>query len=186
MLANWGGSNPVGELTVYQWIGGKNPLALLADNLVADCAKADATDNFCAVVNRETVDPAWDFLDKGGSTSIRPLELLEGGIDVFNLTGENTCFTSFLGSTRSSHSTTAQLKDFVLGPFEECGASISTNANDADKRSRSASRSLIGNGPCDRLRNPTRPDRRVTFTISLDGGVARPSRSRPHRRGAGR
>ena len=32
VLANWGGSNPVGEITVYQWVGGKNPLALIFDS----------------------------------------------------------------------------------------------------------------------------------------------------------
>ena len=173
VLANWGGSNPVGELTVYDWVGGRNPLRLLADNLVADCAVAEDNDNYCAVVNRESVTPAWDFEDKAGSTSIRPLELLEGGIDVFDLTGANTCFTSFLGATRSSHSTTAQLKDFVIGPFEECGASLTTNANDADKTitlgqsiTDTATIHVTGSG------TPPAPTGDVTFTISFEGGAA--------------
>jgi hypothetical protein len=130
VLINWGGSNPVGEMTVYQWVGGKNPLALVADNLTADCATAGTDDNFCGVANRDVVDPPWDFLDKGGSTDIRPLELLEAGLDINALFGEDICFSSFLASTRSSHSTTAQLKDFALGGFEQCGAELATQVSD--------------------------------------------------------
>jgi hypothetical protein len=125
VLANWGGSNPVGEITVYQWVGGKNPLALVADNLAADCATVGGNDDVCAVVNRQVVDPPWAFTDKSGSQNIRPLELLEAGINLTQLFGGDICFGSFLASTRSSHSPTAQLKDFALGPFEQCGAAIS-------------------------------------------------------------
>ena len=139
VLADWGGSNPVGALTVYSWVGGKNPLQLVSDSVAggADCAKVALTDNVCAVVNRQLQDglsgrPAtqpWPFLDKNGSTVIRPLELFEAGLDVTALFGADRCFASFLASTRSSHSTTAQLKDFALGGFEQCGASITISPN---------------------------------------------------------
>jgi hypothetical protein len=125
VLADWGGSNPVGAMTVYEWIGGKNPLRLVSDvQTGADCAKVTTTDNFCAVVNRQNVTQPWTFADKSGSTIIRPLELFEAGINVSKIFGEDRCFSSFLASTRSSHSTTAQLKDFAIGGFEQCGASI--------------------------------------------------------------
>jgi hypothetical protein len=130
VLANWGGSNPVGQLTVYQWVGGKNPLALVADNIAADCATAAAGDNACAVVNRQNDDPPWAFSDKSGSADIRPLELFEAGLDINDLFGSERCFASFLASTRSSHSVTAQLKDFTLDTFEQCGASIATQVSD--------------------------------------------------------
>jgi hypothetical protein len=129
VLADWGGSNPVGDITVYQWIGGKNPLLLVADNASGDCALAGASSNFCAVVNRTNDTPPWPFLDKGASTSIRPLELFEAGIDLNAVFGADRCFSTFLGATRSSHSTTAQLKDFALGNFEKCGASIATQVS---------------------------------------------------------
>ncbi len=112
VLANWGGSNPVGEVTVYTWVGGKNPLALVFDSLEADCAVAGTNDNVCAVVNRANDNPPWPFIDKAGSQDIRPLELFEAGIDLTALFGEDICFASFMAATRSSHSTTAQLKDF--------------------------------------------------------------------------
>lgn len=125
VLADWGGSNPVGQITVYDWVGGKNPLRLIADNAGADCSNVLGGDNICAVVNRQTVSQPWPFVDKAGSTTIRPLELFEAGINVTQLFGEDRCFSSFLANTRSSHSTTAQLKDFALGSFEQCGAAIS-------------------------------------------------------------
>lgn len=126
VLANWGGSNPVGEITVYHWVGGKNPLVLDFDSLAADCATADTNDNICATVNRENDDPEWPFLDKSGSTVIRPLELFEAGIDLNAVLGQESCFSTFLASTRSSHSTTAQLKDFALGSFEQCTPTLTT------------------------------------------------------------
>jgi hypothetical protein len=129
VLADWGGSNPVGDITVYQWIGGKNPLIQVADNTAGDCALSGASLNFCAVVNRTADTPQWPFLDKGGSAAIRPLELFEAGIDLNAVFGADRCFASFLGATRSSHSTTAQLKDFALGNFEQCGASLSTQVS---------------------------------------------------------
>ena len=129
VLADWGGSNPVGAITVYSWVGGKNPLLLVANNNEGDCATAGAAANFCAVVNRTADSPPWPFLDKSASTSIRPLELFEAGLDLNALFGSDRCFASFLGATRSSHSTTAQLKDFALGNFEQCGASIATHVS---------------------------------------------------------
>jgi len=129
VLADWGGSNPVGDITVYQWIGGKNPLVQVADNATGDCALAGASSNFCAVVNRTADTPQWPFLDKGGSAVIRPLELFEAGIDLNAVFGSDRCFATFLGATRSSHSTTAQLKDFALGSFEQCGASLTTQVS---------------------------------------------------------
>ena len=38
VLVNWGGGDRIGDMEIYQWVGGKNPLALLADNLAADCS----------------------------------------------------------------------------------------------------------------------------------------------------
>jgi hypothetical protein len=156
VLADWGGSNPVGDITVYSWVGGKNPLQLEADNAAADCAKVGATDNFCAVVNRVADTPPWPFSDKNGSTSIRPLELFEAGLDLNDVLGEEQCFASFLASTRSSHSTTAQLKDFALGTFENCSPTLTTT-------------------PSATVANPVTPGTSVTDTLVVQGaGVTNP------------
>lgn len=165
VLANWGGSNPVGEITVYEWVGGKNPLSLVFDNTAADCATADTNDNVCAVVNRQNVDPPWDFIDKGSSSVIRPLELFEAGINLEGLFGEERCFASFLASTRSSHSTTAQLKDFALDTFEQCGAELRTEVSDDEL--------ILGESVTDDAiitvsgtSTPPAPEGIVTFTVN--------------------
>jgi hypothetical protein len=167
VLANWGGSNPVGEITVYSWVGGQNPLQLEFDSLTAECSVAGANDNVCAVVNRTTDNPPWPFLDKGGSQDIRPLELFEAGIDLNALFGEDICFASFLASTRSSHSTTAQLKDFSLGTFEQCGAELRTQVSDTEL--------ILGESVTDDAiitvsgtASPPAPTGEVTFTVNGD------------------
>jgi len=170
VLANWGGSNPVGEMTIYEWVGGKNPLRLVSDIGGADCATAGAGDNACAVVNRTTDDPPWPFLDKAGSPDIRPLELFEAGIDLNQLLGEDRCFSTVLGATRSSHSTTAQLKDFAIDTFEQCGASIATQVSDTslaigDSVSDDATVTVSGGA------TPPAPTGDVAFSVSYEGGA---------------
>jgi hypothetical protein len=170
VLADWGGSSPVGDITVYQWVGGKNPLTQLADNANGDCALAGASQNFCAVVNRTTETPtqAWPFLDKSASTAIRPLELFEAGIDLNAVLGSDQCFSTFLGATRSSHSTTAQLKDFALGNFEKCGASLTTQVSATNifvGQTVTDSATVHANGGT----NPPAPTGIVTF--KLDGAA---------------
>ena len=166
VLADWGGSNPVGAITVYHWVGGKNPLVLDFDSTSGDCATAGVNDNVCAVVNRQIDAQPWPFLDKSGSTSIRPLELFEAGLDVNALFGEERCFASFLAATRSSHSTTAQLKDFTLDTFEQCGASIATQVSDDSIEpggSVTDDATVTVNGPA--------PTGTVQFSSNFNGGA---------------
>ncbi len=121
---------------VYAWdssclSGVKNPtpgecadtnLKLLADPTSGICAQNAP---YCAVTNSITVDPTW----------IGPLQsplFFEGGIDVTKAlaaVGITTlpCFSSFLEETRSSQSTSAVLKAFLLGPFHLCGMSLTKN-----------------------------------------------------------
>jgi Domain of unknown function DUF11 len=136
VLANWGGSNKVGDITVYEWIGGNKPLQLLKDTTQADCSVAPANDPVCAVVNNvggET--PPWSYTNKDGQHSYQSSALFEGGIDVNELLGVQDigCFSSFLASTRSSHSTDAQLKDFALGAFPVCGIEVTKTGGELSK-----------------------------------------------------
>src|SRR5262249_6430879 len=63
--------------------------------------------------------------------------LFMGGVDLTYLIQTFTtlqtvpCITSFLEETRSSQSTTAQLKDFIGGAFPLCGLAISKGCQDA-------------------------------------------------------
>jgi uncharacterized repeat protein (TIGR01451 family) len=136
VLANWGGSNKVGDIAVYEWVGGSNPLNLLLDTAQADCSSAPANDPVCAVVNNTAGEtPPWPYTNKDSESAYRATALFEGGIDV-NALLEVTdigCFSSFLAATRSSHSTTAQLKDFALGAFPVCGIEVQKTGDTLSK-----------------------------------------------------
>ena len=53
-------------------------------------------------------------------------EFFEAGIDLSYLGLGDRCYSSVMSETRSSTSTTATLKDFVLGNFENCSATAVT------------------------------------------------------------
>ena len=136
VLANWGGSNKVGDIAVYRWVGGNNPLQLVLDTAEADCSVAPANDPVCAVVNNIAgEDPPWAYTNKDGDSEYQSSALFEGGIDVNALLGVQDigCFSSFLAATRSSHSTTAQLKDFALGAFPVCGIDVDKTGDTLSK-----------------------------------------------------
>lgn len=141
-----GGSASV--INVFVWTGNAaNPLQLKASASVGNngqpnggfysgglfCANPAAGNTSplaCAQANSSAVPvPAsWTpFLFKGvGATDMFPTgTFFEGGIDINQILGEGNlpCFSSFLVMTRTSASTTAQLKDFALGDFTLCGMS---------------------------------------------------------------
>jgi hypothetical protein len=68
-----------------------------------------------------------DYTDKSGNHTYLNGEFYEAGINLsaFNLGGE--CFSSMAAESRSSTSTTATLKDFVLGNFAQCKPSLATS-----------------------------------------------------------
>ncbi len=121
----------IGAANVYEWVGGKNPLSLVESPSSADCSVASTPDNFCAVINNipgET--PPWSYEDKSGNNSYLTGELFEGGVDVTHILGGTVgCFSTFLAETRSSASTTAQLKDYALGSFNTCTVSMATTSS---------------------------------------------------------
>ncbi len=107
---------------------GDTNLQLLATSANAKCAAAlPGTDAFCGIVNPTdgTVAP-WSFTDKSGFHTYLNGEFYEGGINLSTLGLGNECFSSVLSETRASTSTTATLKDFVLGQFAVCSATLTT------------------------------------------------------------
>jgi len=113
-------------INVYKWNSGN--LQFLVGGDAQKCGGA-ADDAFCGIVNPAdgTVAP-WTFLDKAGNSTFANGEFFEAGINLsdpsINLADE--CFSSFVAETRSSTSTTATLKDFVLGQFATCSGSMTT------------------------------------------------------------
>jgi hypothetical protein len=124
-----GGTQPTIRIFEYVGSGGSDgSLNLLGGNTtnVRDCGVVP-TDDFCAAVNNKDGAAApWLYKNKSGQTTFGHGEFYEGGLNLNTLGLQNDCFSSFLSETRSSQSVTATLKDFVLGGFQQCGASMAT------------------------------------------------------------
>ncbi len=134
LVSAFTGGGGISTITVYEWDsaclkGVKSPGA-------GDCADANlrllgSNDTFAITNSSPISDEGWSYLAKfGGGTSTMPVgAFFEGGADLTTLfaasgAGAVPCFSSFLLETRSSQSTTAVLKDFVLGSFPECHISL--------------------------------------------------------------
>jgi hypothetical protein len=132
IISAFTGGGGTSTITAYTWdstcaSGVKNPtvnqcadthLRLLA-NPTSVCTSTSAE---CAITNGATTASTWS----GNLAS--PL-FFEGGIDItqaFAGIGQAVpCFSSFLEETRSSQSTSAVLKDFLLGGFPVCSMTTS-------------------------------------------------------------
>lgn len=118
-------------------------LSLVTSSNGADCVNGVDTHgnpvpavvgDVCATVNtKNNVPSPWPFTEKSSDGSYVTANqfgngtFFEGGLDLTNLGFGDTCFSSFLGETRSSQSTTATLSDIVSGTFKRCSASITTS-----------------------------------------------------------
>src|SRR5439155_7392102 len=135
-----GGS--VSTITVYTWDSsclaagkpsycGDTNLHLQETSDAANCVTAGPDDAFCGLVNPVNgVVAPWSYTDKSGNSTYIQAEFLEAGINLSLLPNiANECFASFLAETRSSQSTTATLKDFVLGNFGNCVATMTTQVS---------------------------------------------------------
>ena len=104
----------------------KNPTAGQCSDtnlrVLASPAAVCGTSIYCAATNSVTTNTTWEGPLAGQL-------FFEGGINLsaaLRAVGVNQlpCFSAFLEETRSSQSTTAVLKDFILGGFPVCGLSI--------------------------------------------------------------
>jgi hypothetical protein len=110
---------------------GDTNLRTLATSTAAGCASAAPHDAFCGIVNSGTITMPWSFTDKSGTPNNGALngEFYEGGVNLSLLGLADRCFAAVASETRSSTSTTATLKDFVLGSFGSCGSTTRTTAS---------------------------------------------------------
>jgi len=136
----------ISTITVYLWdstctAAGKPDAGCADANLrqlqtssAANCATSSPIAAFCGIVN--PVDGAtapWPFTDKTGHSAYQQGEFYEGGINLSLFPGlAQECFASTLAESRSSASTSAVLKSFVLGNFGSCSSSIVTTAKDGN------------------------------------------------------
>jgi hypothetical protein len=129
IISEFSNGGTTSTITVYKWAGNDatGSLQLLGGGDDKSCGLV-SNDPYCGIVNTAT-DPTlapWVFTDKAGSNDFRQGELYEAGIDLGELELGGSCFSTFVAETRSSTSTTATLKDFVLGGFEQCGSTLVT------------------------------------------------------------
>ena len=137
VISDFSNGGTTSTISVYSWdpsckkaggsCGDAN-LRTLATSTNANCASATAGDSFCGIVNPGTITMPWSFTDKSGTPNNQALngEFYEGGVNLTKLGLADRCFASVASETRSSTSTTATLKDFVLGGFGRCGSSVNT------------------------------------------------------------
>jgi hypothetical protein len=106
-------------------------LRTLASSDSANCNTVGSNDAFCGIVNTTAVSTPWstDYTDKSGNNSYLAGEFYEAGVNLSLLGLANECFSSVVSETRSSTSTTATLKDFVLGSFAVCVPGLTTLAS---------------------------------------------------------
>jgi hypothetical protein len=137
IISDFSNGGTVSTITVYSWdptckktggTCGDANLRTLASSTNANCATAGANDAFCGLVNANTITMPWSFTDKSGTPNNGALngEFYEGGVNLTRLGLADRCFASVASETRSSTSTTATLKDFILGGFGSCGSSVTT------------------------------------------------------------
>jgi hypothetical protein len=137
VISDFSNGGTTSTITVYKWdttclktagTCGDANLRTLATSTNAKCSSAAADDAFCGQVNPGTITMPWSFTDKSGTPNNQALngEFYEGGVNLTTLGLADRCFASVASETRSSTSTTAVLKDFVLGGFGKCGSSVTT------------------------------------------------------------
>jgi hypothetical protein len=132
ILSDFSNGGTTSTINVFEWVGSggdtNGSLQSLGGGTNRECGVA-SPDNFCGVVNptNGTTSP-WPFTDKSGNSTFLNGEFFEGGLNLGQLSATiaNECFASFLSETRSSTSPSATLKDFVLGNFGNCTATLTT------------------------------------------------------------
>jgi len=142
VISDFSNGGSVSTITVYTWDSsclaagkpsycGDTNLHLQETSDAANCVTAGPDDAFCGLVNPVNgVVAPWSYTDKSGNSTYLQGEFLEAGINLSLLPNiANECFASFLAETRSSQSTTATLKDFVLGNFGNCVATMTTQVS---------------------------------------------------------
>jgi hypothetical protein len=143
VISDFSNGGTTSTITVYSWdptckkaggTCGDVNLRTLETSDAALCSSSLAdTDAFCGVVNPSNGTAApWSFTDKSGLHTYLNGEFYEGGINLSLLGLGDECFAAVASETRSSTSTTATLKDFVLGGFGTCGSTLTTTPKAGD------------------------------------------------------
>ncbi len=123
------GAGATPEVQVIEWNPalqdvGQN-LHLLFKGAAALCGMVPPA-TACAITNSSGEPAPWPYVPKSGAAGTFPREsFFEGGVNLSEILGGSSCFSSFMAETRSSTSITATLKDFVVSEFPVCDISVS-------------------------------------------------------------
>jgi hypothetical protein len=147
VVSDFSNGGTISTITVYTWdptcTATNKPAGFCADanlhlqatSANANCATLpagqDVGDRACGLVNPSTITMPWAFVDKSGTPNNGALngEFYEAGINLSALNLAGQCFSSVLSETRSSTSTTAVLKDFILGQLGACQPTLTTDVD---------------------------------------------------------
>jgi hypothetical protein len=133
VISAYTGGGSVPGIQVLKWDStcssgsSKATVGMCADSnlrlLVLQAASSSCAESaYCAATNSVTTAASW-----AQPNGIAANLFFQGGVDLSSALGNGTslpCFSSFLEETRSSQSTSAVLKDFLLGGFPVCSISI--------------------------------------------------------------
>jgi uncharacterized repeat protein (TIGR01451 family) len=128
VVSDFTNGGAISTIKIYEWDG--NGLDLVASGAECD---VPGDHEACAVVNSGNAAAPWAYTDKDGDHDFAAGAFYEGGINLDDIFPNGApCFAGFLAETRSSQSTTAQLKDFALGSLTTCAPpDIETQVSDA-------------------------------------------------------
>lgn len=123
------GGTRANKIQIFAWrgdgLGTHGKLDQLAYQEGTGNAVCTANNAACAQTNSVAWPSPWAYTPKAGPSGIFGVQsFFEGGIDVTALIGHEVCFSSFMAETRTSHSETAELKDFALGDFQLCSVDL--------------------------------------------------------------
>ncbi len=112
---------------VYKWHN--NALVLDANVGLAATDKVgvfcDPSDHICGSTNSGQITlPTGETVEAG--------QFFEGGINISKLVGQDYCFASFMATSRSSDTTNASVKNFLLGNFPVCHMTVTKTCDTSE------------------------------------------------------
>jgi hypothetical protein len=136
VLSDFSNGGDVATINIYRWVESGGDTGTHLDFLDGGenvlCSPSLTSDDFCGIVSPPGLTPApWTFTDKSGNTDFANGELLEAGVNLTALGLAGECFSTLVAESRSSTSPTATLKDFIVGDFDVCAPSMTTEASTA-------------------------------------------------------
>ena len=144
IISDFSNGGTTSTISVYKWTAPHGNLRLLAlpdrRRTAAKCGGGTPTTPSAASSTRPTA-PRRPGRSPTRAATARTCkgEFYEAGVNLSRLLGlGGECFSSFVAETRSSTSTTATLKDFVLGQFANCSATLTTTPTARTRRALSS------------------------------------------------